>query len=477
MMRTGHVVGLPLENEAKATLERIRKEFLPIVERRGYNVTILTEMCCCGDGADHFDNIGNGYGNGKSSGNVSNSNRNVSRGLSGGKKGGTRRTKTKTMPDNVLGYNLTIGGGRKRLRKGPPQKSSSIHQIHLRLRHPRSHSPVPYEDVVGTMAHELAHCEHSRHDTAFYRLMDEIQNQHEVWLKKGLVVDGEGFPMNSDRAYVLGGGGVGGGRRALNGRTVRRDRNYDKQNEVEKEECRRIQRHRAAQQRMDHSRVIGGTYVLGGTTKEPVKARNGSGKNDRDRNTLSRQSPGDAVRMAAERRWAETRALLDSDHCLPCHEIIEILDDSDDENDSDDHNSSHHVQDKNGSEIRDQVVQSKDNNMIVVDLTDSPSVKHTKTEPETKAKAESWKWSSPTRSHGWSCPQCTLWNSSNDCKISSSQISPPSPLKRCKACDFQRRTTPTPTSEVRVGEQQGGRSSFDVYKSATFGTGTMYHLT
>ena len=70
---------------------------------------------------------------------------------------------------------------------------------------------MSYEDVAGTMAHELAHCVHGPHNASFYKLMDEILDQHAVLMARGIVAtDSGGFPMhNSDQAYVL--GGIGGG--------------------------------------------------------------------------------------------------------------------------------------------------------------------------------------------------------------------------------------------------------------------------
>ena len=115
-----HISNLPNDNEAAAILRRIHFEFKEIIQRRKWNVISITEMCCCSDGKDHFPH----------------------------KRGGR---KTKTMPDNVLGYNLTASSYAK------------SHEIHLRLRHPRTHELLDYESVAATMCHELAHCVRGPH--------------------------------------------------------------------------------------------------------------------------------------------------------------------------------------------------------------------------------------------------------------------------------------------------------------------------
>ena len=117
-------------------LERISVEFGPIIARRGFHVVSISELCCCGDGL--------------------------------------KRQGTKS--NNVWGYNQTLfvrrGGG--------IGGNSTSHEIHLRLRHPNHHETqlLPWEDVAGTMAHELSHCVHQNHSPAFYQLMEEILEEH-----------------------------------------------------------------------------------------------------------------------------------------------------------------------------------------------------------------------------------------------------------------------------------------------------------
>jgi DNA-dependent metalloprotease WSS1 len=133
-------------------LFRIAREFQPIMMRRNYNVLSISEMCCCGDGLDHEPTAANNNG---------------------------KRRKRRIMSHNILGYNMTnfssSGGGRRSSR------------IHIRLRHPADHCKFyDYEDVAGTLAHELAHCEHSKHDAKFFKLMDEILDEHAALLTSAL---------------------------------------------------------------------------------------------------------------------------------------------------------------------------------------------------------------------------------------------------------------------------------------------------
>lgn len=161
---------LPDADQATLLLLRVIREFAPIVSRRGYDVQTVSELCCCGDGLDHRHP----------------------------RKGGGR--KRKPVASNIWGYNqwTSLGRGRK-----------SSHTIHLRLRHPTDHTKfLLYEDVAGTMAHELAHCEHGPHNDQFYKLMDDILEEHAVLMASKLTRDG-GFsiPAFSGEGRTLGMGG------------------------------------------------------------------------------------------------------------------------------------------------------------------------------------------------------------------------------------------------------------------------------
>lgn len=136
-----HIQNLPHADQAKILLERVVREFEPIVQRRGYNVASISEMCCCGDGCP--DN---------SSGRMSRN-------------------------SNIWGYNQT-SWSRGQLKQ---------HRIHVRLRHAASHGKfLAYEDVAGTLAHELAHCEYGPHNDKFYKLMDDILEQHAVLMSSSM---------------------------------------------------------------------------------------------------------------------------------------------------------------------------------------------------------------------------------------------------------------------------------------------------
>lgn len=217
------------------------------------------------------------------------------------------------MPNNVLGYNLTTG--RKR------------HRIHLRLRHPITHELYTYDDIAGTMCHELAHCERAPHDAKFYKITDEIMEQHAIYLSRGLVVDTSGFPINSNFAYVLGGGR---GKRQAHGKNAAGE---------------------AALQRWERTRILGGTSVL-------------DSKRNRISSSLSRLPPREAARIAAEQRILE-RKRNDNLHCLPCHEIIEILDESSSDEDE--------VEVLKGLPLSGQHKKIKQNHVEVINLESSSS--------------------------------------------------------------------------------------------------------
>lgn len=289
-----HIPPLSQADTAKAILHRIKSEFEPIIRRRGYQVHSITEMCCCSDGLDHCPHTF--------------SNRN--------------HRKTKIMPDNVLGYNLTMGYRRQRNKDGPSSSSSSssssTHRIHLRLRYPPSagswnhHTLYDYEHIAGTMCHELAHCVHGNHDAQFYKLMDEIMEEHSLLLVRG-IVHSSSTSSSSD--------------------TNTKSENH-------------------------WSSVLGPGYTLGGGTKGSSSSNRSNALPSSKRNVLAQAAmgrfhpnsdipthndtqqqdttlqsfltPREAARIAAESRWME-RQRIDAQFCLPCHEIIEILDEEEDE--------------------------------------------------------------------------------------------------------------------------------------------------
>ena len=261
------LTNLPDAERAREILERLKREFLPIARARGYTVTSLSEMCCCGDAGRR----GNGRGGGR-----------------GGR----------LMSNNVWGYNQSSG-------------RNGTCRISIRLRQPTGHGTIlPYENAAGTMAHELAHCVHGNHSAAFYKLMDEIADQHADYVARGLVVDRGGFPMGGE-SHTLGGRGQGAVRNPASngGGNSMGGGGGNLRDAVRKAAEERSKRPAPMKpQKLGTGNVSGGGMGGGIDPKLP---------------------PREAARLAAERR-----ALLDSKWCLPCNEVIEILSDEEGEENS-----------------------------------------------------------------------------------------------------------------------------------------------
>lgn len=162
-----HVPNLPLaETAARQMLQRVVREFEPIIKRRNYDVVSVSEMCCCNDGLDFAPTH-----NGK------------------------RRRKIRKVSNNLWGYNSFQMIGTKRFHS----------EIHLRLRGFRNHNEMlSYEDVAGTMAHELAHCEVSAHNAQFYKVMNSILDEHATLMSSGITKSFESIPSFSGTGYTLG---------------------------------------------------------------------------------------------------------------------------------------------------------------------------------------------------------------------------------------------------------------------------------
>jgi DNA-dependent metalloprotease WSS1 len=163
-----HLPTLQHADQARAMLLRIAREFQPIIVRRQYNVLSISEMCCCGDGLDHEPSMAK------------------------------QRRKRRIMDRNILGYNMTHYSG------GHNRRPSS--RIHIRLRHHADHNRFfDYEEVAGTLAHELAHCEFSKHDDKFFKLMDEILDEHAALLTSALRSHGAPMAAFAGSGKILGG--------------------------------------------------------------------------------------------------------------------------------------------------------------------------------------------------------------------------------------------------------------------------------
>ena len=161
-----HIPTLPKADDALELLQRVVREFLPIIQRRKYNVISISELCCCNDGLDFEPN---------------------------------RRRKLYKAANNIWGYNRTTWS-----------HGTKSHTIHLRLRLVQAHKTRLhlYEDVAGTLAHELAHCEYGPHNDKFYKLMDEILEEHACIMSSNLTTHGgaESLPAFGGSGHVLGSG-------------------------------------------------------------------------------------------------------------------------------------------------------------------------------------------------------------------------------------------------------------------------------
>ena len=334
-----HIPSLPDDRIAAGILRRIHSEFGTIIEKRGWNVTSISEMCCCGDGLDCL-----------------------------------RKRKIKIMSSNVLGYNRTSTSQR-----------GKVHDIHLRLRHPHTHALLDYESIAGTMCHELAHCVRGSHDAKFYEAMNEIEEQYVGYLAKGVVLGKDGFPLGSGGRRVGGGG-------------LRHEASLNsKISEA------------AESRRKKGQKGLTRGYVLGGDKRKGP--------------------PREAVVIAAERRF------LDSQYCLPCNEIIELLGEDDDDDDREvevvegstkaagTNTDGRSDTVENGVDVK---MRAKDDGVIDLTLDDSfttmsrgaslksPFKRKSQTKkiahPDMAQSNTSKRASAPRDLEMWTCCQCTLIN-------------------------------------------------------------------
>ena len=351
--KIAHIPGLFEDHHSKNLLDRIHKEFLPLLQKRGYNVTSISEMCCCGDGLDHS---------------------------------GPARRKKKIMASNVLGYNQTYF-----------RRNYKSHTIHLRLRQPTNHNVFyDYESIAATMSHELAHCEISPHNAKFYKLMEEIQEQHAVFLAKGTVVDRQGFPMGGEQAYTL--GSVSTGSRSGPAQTSANSRNAAAKAAIQRQQ---------QQQRMG---MPTGGQRLGGSTSEFTKW----------------MRPGEAAAMAAEQR-----RLQDEVWCQPCEpEIIELSDDEEDgmepifvprrgkpsKNDNEENLKPSAVASNKKSPKRQpsttnaSSVAKLPSNSALVDLTGSDEDENNSKPPHCRPRKQQRRTITTEEEPEWACSKCTFRN-------------------------------------------------------------------
>ena len=75
---------------------------------------------------------------------------------------------------NLLGLNMNRG-----------------YMIKIRLRHPEDNTRfLEFNDLIGTMLHELVHIKVGPHDSKFYKLLDELWNEYEKSIADGFMPDG-----------------------------------------------------------------------------------------------------------------------------------------------------------------------------------------------------------------------------------------------------------------------------------------------
>lgn len=148
-------------------------------------------------------------------------------------------------------------------------------QILIRLREPYDRTQFfPFEKVVDTMLHELAHIVHGPHDHKFHALWDELREDLEGLMMKGYT--GEGFLSNGQR---------------LGGRYLPPD------------EARRLARAEAERRRPPPAFGFGG-HRLGGAAPPP-------GRDPRDAilGSIERRNRGDAGCANTNRTESEIQAI------------------------------------------------------------------------------------------------------------------------------------------------------------------------
>ena len=159
---------LPSPDMTTHTLCRIAHEFLPIIHRRGYRIRSVSEFYA-ENGKGDKDSDGLDY-------ELGGRNRCVQPG---------DKIKGHEL-SHVLGYNKIATRGGWNARMNPDHD----HTIHLRLRHRDNVDCFfTYDEVVRTMAHELAHCVHKHHGDSFFELMRDILEEYMVF--HGLVDESE----------------------------------------------------------------------------------------------------------------------------------------------------------------------------------------------------------------------------------------------------------------------------------------------
>jgi len=80
------------------------------------------------------------------------------------------------------------------------------HEIHIRLREISDENLfLPYDDLIGTMLHELCHIKHGPHDHIFNNLLDELNEEYNLAMSGMSLVPFEGKSMRLGDICVSGG--------------------------------------------------------------------------------------------------------------------------------------------------------------------------------------------------------------------------------------------------------------------------------
>lgn len=178
-----HLPDLPASEHVASLLHQLALDFGPIIASRNFNVSSVSEFCCCGDGMEYHHGNNGGCGRGVST------------------RAAIGRTIAGDPACHVAGYNQlhhTVGTGNWRTPAGfvgGMSKANPPNSIHLRFRRLptmssaisvlpslplESHSPpvfVPYHELCQNMAHELAHCVYRHHRPEFFVLMNDILSE------------------------------------------------------------------------------------------------------------------------------------------------------------------------------------------------------------------------------------------------------------------------------------------------------------
>ena len=283
--------------------------------------------------------------------------------------------------------------------------------------------------------------------------MEEIEEQYAIYLAKGVVLDKDGFPIGSGESHVLGGGGA-----SSNGGLA------DRRKALEAAESRRKR----------NANGLTSGYVLGGKSSSIKK------------------DPREAARIAAERR------LLDSQYCLPCNEIIEILgEDTEDEGGDDEEveiieraaagekTKSEDPSDDNEMDLKPKAkTDSSGSDDDVIDLTLDDSfttvmspVSMLKPASKSKRKNNELMGQSSSKNDNWPCPRCTFAN--------------PPMILVCDVCNLERPCDKTILEQAmtlkreddiedikeREVKQSIDTFGFNIYGNNKDPSATMKHLT